>query len=112
MLTAALLLVGYNLYDDHQAEVATSHVLEALQHEMPTPVLQEPEPSEPPDYVINPDMEMPTIEIENNDYIGVLEIPSLELTLPVMSEWSYAGLKIAPCRYSGSVYTGSMAIVL
>lgn len=115
LLAAALLLVGYNLYDEYRAGQTANHVLEALQQQMPeTPSddLQTPENSileqtEIPDYVLNPDMEMPTQEIEGNDYIGVLEIPSLGLSLPVMSEWSYPRLKLAPCRYHGSAYTGS-----
>lgn len=45
-----------------------------------------------------------------NSYIGILEIPSLDLSLPVMNEWSYPNLKIAPCRYSGSAYTGNFTI--
>lgn len=118
LLAAALLLVGYNLYDEYRAGQTANHVLEALQQQMPeTPSddLQTPENSileqtEIPDYVLNPDMEMPTQEIEGNDYIGVLEIPSLGLFLPVMSEWSYSKLKLAPCCYHGSAYTGSLTI--
>jgi sortase A len=43
-------------------------------------------------------------------YIGVLRIPSLGLALPVMQNWSYAKLKIAPCRYSGSIAGDDMVI--
>ena len=68
------------------------------------------EQTELPDYILNPDMEMPTEEVEGNDYIGVLEIPSSEISLPVMSEWSYPNLKTSPCRYSGSAYTGNLVI--
>lgn len=118
LLAAALLLVGYNLYDEYRAGQTANHVLEALQQQMPeTPSddLQTPENSileqtEIPDYVLNPDMEMPIQEIEGNDYIGLLEIPSLGISLPVMSEWSYPKLKLAPCRYHGSAYTGSLTI--
>ena len=75
LLAAALLLVGYNLYDEYRAGQTANHVLEALQQQMPeTPSddLQTPENSileqtEIPDYVLNPDMEMPTQEIEGND---------------------------------------------
>ena len=63
-----------------------------------------------PDYILNPDMEMPVEHIDGQDYIGVLAIPGLELKLPVISEWSYPRLKIAPCRYAGSAYTGDLII--
>jgi len=63
-----------------------------------------------PAFVLNPEMEMPTEKINGNYYIGVLEIPSLGLELPVMSDWSYPRLRIAPCRYKGSAYSGDLII--
>jgi sortase A len=63
-----------------------------------------------PDYILNPKMDMPETEIEGTRYIGTLEIPKIGLVLPVISEWSYPNLKIAPCRYSGSVYLDNMVI--
>lgn len=108
MLVSALCLTGYNFYDEFRAGMASGHILESL--EQTSLSSQESDNLELPDYIINPDMEMPTIEIEGNDYIGVLQIPSLELTLPVISQWSYPGLRVAPCRYSGSVYSGSMVV--
>lgn len=122
LLAAAFLLTGYNLIDEHRADADANHALELLQKEIPADPLDDiqlPDFSEPgseagtvelPDYILNPDMEMPVINIEGNGYIGVLEIPALELSLPVMSEWSYPKLKIAPCRYQGSAYTGSFVI--
>ena len=118
LLAAALLLVGYNLVDEYRAGQTANHVLEALQQQMPEPISDDLrttensilEQTELPDYILNPDMEMPTQEMEGNDYIGVLEISSLELSLPVMNEWSYPRLKLAPCRYSGSAYTGNLVI--
>ena len=55
-------------------------------------------------------MEMPVEEINKNLYIGILEIPSLGLKLPVINEWSYPNLKISPCRYEGSVYQNNLII--
>ena len=62
------------------------------------------------DNTSTPEGEMPVIEIDGYDYIGVLQIPSLDLTLPVISDWSYPALQIAPCRYEGSAYNGGMVI--
>ena len=39
-----------------------------------------------------------------------LSIPSIGLALPVMQQWSYPGLKIAPGRYFGSLYTDDLVI--
>ena len=63
-----------------------------------------------PDYMLNPKMEMPVVRSNGQDYIGVLEIPSLGLELPIISEWNYARLKKAPCRYAGSAYLDNLVI--
>lgn len=55
-------------------------------------------------------MEMPVVVIDGQEYVGTLEIPVLELELPVLSKWSYPGLKISPCRYTGSAYLNNMTI--
>ena len=55
--------------------------------------------------------EMPVVEIEGNEYIGYLELPTILLSLPVMSDWSYPQLRIAPCRYSGSAYDDTMVVM-
>ena len=47
--------------------------------------------------------EMTRVEIGGYDYIGYLSIPALELELPIMADWDYGQLQIAPCRYHGSV---------
>lgn len=57
-----------------------------------------------------PDREMPAVQALQRDYCGVLEIPSLGLSLPILSSWSYPNLKISPCRYYGSVYQNNMVI--
>ena len=118
LFAAALFLTGYNLYDEYRAGAIANRVPNVLQqqtsesssNDMQLPENSLPDQAELPDYILNPDMEMPTEEVESNDYIGVLEIPSLEISLPVMSEWSYPKLKTSPCRYSGSAYTGNLAI--
>ena len=51
-----------------------------------------------------------TINVEGYDYIGTISIPTLNLELPVMSEYDYDRLKIAPCRYYGSIYTNDLII--
>lgn len=62
------------------------------------------------DYLFNPSMDMPSVMLDGDDYIGILSIPALEIVLPVMEDWDYEKLKTAPCRYSGSVYTDNMVI--
>lgn len=47
--------------------------------------------------------EMAETVINGHAYIGYLSIPALGLELPIMSGWDYQKLRIAPCRYYGSV---------
>ena len=65
---------------------------------------------ETPLFVQHPEMEMPESKIDGRYYIGMLEVPDKNLRLPVMSDWSEEDLKIAPCRYSGSVYSRDIVI--
>jgi sortase A len=51
-----------------------------------------------------------TISVDGEIYIGVLRIPALGLSLPVMRDWNYERLKISPCRYSGSADGDAMVI--
>lgn len=111
LIAAALLLTGYNLWDEWRAGQTAQQVLE----QMPvTAETQEPSPDpneqEIPDYILNPDMEMPTVEVDGNNYIGTLDIPRLNISLPIMSEWSDARLKTAPCRYVGTAYKSGFVI--
>lgn len=110
LLLAAFCLTGYNLWDEGRAAGAVESTMQVL--EVETPVLEELDLPEEmvPDYVLNPWMPMPVMEIDGHEYVGYIEIPALELRLPVLSEWSYPNLKISPCRYAGSVYLNSMVI--
>lgn len=55
--------------------------------------------------------ELPVREIDGYDYIGFVGIPALNRELPVMADWSYPQLKIAPCRFSGSTNSSDMVIM-
>ena len=123
LVAAALFLTAYNLYDEHRAELAAGRAVAQLEIPLPVnaPAEAPPEgtaaqaPANPreieiPDYVLDPTREMPVRSIDGEDYIGMLEIPALDRTLPVISEWSYPRLKIAPCRYAGSAYLGNLII--
>ncbi|MGI6743983.1 MAG: sortase [Eubacteriales bacterium] len=63
-----------------------------------------------PDYQLNPEMDMPGVVLDGSRYIGILDIPSLWLSLPIMGDWNDRNLKLAPCRYSGTVYQDDLVI--
>jgi sortase A len=108
-VVAAAVLVGYNLYDSWRAGNASSSALEQVEDQM-IDTYDTGSALTRIDYYRNPNIEMPTVEIDGFEYIGKLEIASLNLELPVMSSWSYAGLNVAPCRYSGSAYMDDLVI--
>lgn len=112
LIAAAVLLTGYNLWDDWRANKAAGQVLEQMYGMVGTQGQSSADPDEQkiPDYILNPDMEMPTVEVDGHDYIGTLDIPSLQLSLPVMNDWSYPQLKISPCRYAGTAYQSGFVI--
>lgn len=118
LVTAAVLLLVYNLWDGHRARESEEAILaEYLQEnkkasESPDASDKEDEQNIP-DYILNPDMDMPEYTLKSlGDVacIGILEIPALDLELPVISSWSYSSLRLAPCRYSGSAYKGDLVI--
>lgn len=43
--------------------------------------------------------------------IGSIRIPSVGIQLPVLNDWSEDMLKVAPCRYQGSISGGDMIIM-
>jgi len=65
----------------------------------------------PIEYLDPSAFEMTEEEINGHAYIGYLSIPKLELELPVMADWSYSKLQIAPCRYTGSVRGEDLVIM-
>lgn len=125
-IVTALSLYLFNTYENQKADEQVEVILHQIHEVMPIAETQRNEEhlyEDPlaslneaeidqciPDYVLNPLMEMPTVSVEGNTYIGTLYFPSLQVELPVMNDWSYPNLKTAPCLYSGSIYTGTAVI--
>ncbi len=107
LLAAALSLLAYNRWDNWRAGQTVADIrdaLEAAEEDSGSFTVMEDRADD------SENEEMETIEIDGYAYIGTLSIPSYGLELPVMAEWSYAGLKIAPGRYSGSARTDDLVI--
>lgn len=124
LILSALLLFLYNKQEDRnagqEAELTLvqiqSSIQNAKQETAPEPTdateetaePEEPEESTEPTEPLSP--EMPKVVINGNEYIGYLSIPDLELELPVMADWTYAKLQVAPCRQFGSSRTDDLVI--
>lgn len=50
------------------------------------------------------------LQLDGNYYCGYLTLDTLGLELPVLNEWSYPNLNIAPCRYEGMPQTNDFII--
>lgn len=122
LLLAALFLVLYNVHTDRESGAASVEILQELKEEIsehtspteetvyipPQEDLYEEyesqeatEPTEPTD---------PVMELDGRQYVGVLQIPSLDVELPILYEWSYPNLRLAPCRYHGAAAAGNLVI--
>ena len=110
LIAAALFLSAYNEMASHEARNSTQQGIEQRCETLPTERTAGTEAPAVPEYLLDAGREMPVQTINGRDYIGVLSIPSLELELPVISQWDYPALKVAPCRYSGSLYQDNLII--
>lgn len=109
LILGALGLLAYNEWDASRADKASQEALGKLEETL-NETIEEKADSEVIQPELDPEQEMTVTDIDGWGYIGCLSIPSIGLELPVMSEWSYAGLKIAPGRYSGSTYADNMVV--
>ena len=109
LLLGSVLLSQINQREDAAAQQAAMEVLPQLVeqvHERTANDSTEPTEVElqiPVELLTEEDKKMTEVEIDGHLYIGYITIPAVQMELPVMSDWSYPKLKIAPCRYTGSV---------
>lgn len=114
LLVSAILLLGYNIYENKNAQSSSEQMLESVVNEITKRANEKKQSSENGDYTpVDPfNTEMTVVEIDGYKYIGYISVPKLEnLELPVMSEWNYDLLKKAPCRYTGSVKTNDLVLL-
>lgn len=104
LIVSAFSLLVWNREADRRAAEASERVLPEVKQAMEEQWIAETAPEE----------EAPkgplTAEIDGYAYIGILSIPALDLELPVMDEWDYDRLKLAPCLYFGSPEEDDMVI--
>ena len=98
LIAAALCLTVFNIGDDWRAGREAGQILAEMEKGM-----EEDEKNAAGENGADADGQaLAVIPVDGNSYMGVLEIPDLDLTLPVMADWSYPKLRVAPCRYMGS----------
>lgn len=113
LILSALLLLLYNRYEDANAGQEAESLLENVEAVIETKRIKVPVTSKRPDATPSTtplDSQMPVVMLDGYEYVGYVEIPILGLKLPVMSEWDYTRLKVAPCRQFGSSRTDDLVI--
>lgn len=102
---AAVVLTLYNVHLENTAKKLSAEVLSLMKVEDIS--INE---NNLPDYLVNPDMDMPVRNIDGKGFVGTISIPAIDINLPVMTEWSYDNLKISPCVYEGTPYKNDLII--
>lgn len=112
LVLTALSLFLYNQWEASGAEQSVQALLPQLQQQLQERQEEQAESGKVPPEQLDPkNYEMTEAEIEGYAYIGYLSIPALRLELPVMSQWDYERLKIAPCRYEGSAKSDDLVLL-
>lgn len=93
-------LTLYNVWDEQRAEVTVAESVTLVEKNIQV----QPEEQQ----LIVPEAQpfMSSVQVDGYNYVGVLEIPAMELKLPVLEEWSESLLRVAPCMYEGNLYDG------
>lgn len=117
-LLSAAALWGYNTMQERTAGETVREVLQEIAPPVNNPDKPQYEDLQGgwvpeiqlPNYVLNPQMDLPEKEYDGRIYVGVITIPALNVELPVLKQWSRPGAKVAPCRYEGTPYLDDLVI--
>ncbi len=100
LILSALLLFSQNEQESEEAGRRSDELLTQVQAQISGESL--PDVQEQP--------QDPLALANGYEAIGILDLPDLELTLPVLADWDDARLKAAPCRHFGSIEGGDLVI--
>lgn len=102
LVLAATAIFTYFDYIDRRAGEYSQELLEDFFHDVPKKTHVEKESAKG---------EMPQTTFRGYPLVGVIKIPEVSVQLPILNEWNYDLLNIAPCRYSGSVIGRDLIIL-
>ena len=99
LIMAAGILCIWNWKTDRVVETNTTKILEKMEKRLQEKLLKDAEKSADK-----------SIDLDGEEYIGILDIPKLNLTLPIMRTCNDGNLQKSPCRYSGDASTNNLVI--
>lgn len=110
-------MIWYNAQEDDDAEEFASQKLPDIQsvivQRREKALAEEDDVYNSPVFTSEEDLndyKMEAVFIDGYAYIGYLTVPSVELELPIMDRWTEELIKLAPCRYYGSLETHDLVI--
>lgn len=115
LILSALLLFVHNEHEDVQAGIQSETVLADMHtviaerkeiHLNPARITHDN--SEPTD--ATEENELPAVEVQGFSCVGIISIPKIEIELPVLADWDYIRLTVAPCRQFGSSRSDDLVI--
>ncbi len=106
-----LVLSGLGLYlAQQQEDISAGQTAAVLLQQLENKTLPiETRPENQPEGQADP--VLPQMQYMGYTLLGSIRIPSVGIQLPVLDQWSEEMLKVAPCRYAGSISGGNMIIM-
>ena len=100
LLVGAMVTLAVWRWNIHHSEKQSQYYVDTLRALIPEPQNAVPEERR--------DNTMSVLSIDGTDFAGIVEIPRYESALPVCADWGKTSKY--PCRFSGSIYDGTMQI--
>ena len=100
LLVVAIVILALWRWNIHSSEKRAQYYVNTLQELIPDPQNAVPEERR--------DNTMSVLSVDETDFVGIVELPRYESVLPVCADWGKTFNY--PCRFSGSIYDGTMQI--
>ena len=116
LFAAALGMFGVNMVRDIRMTAKLTDVLAQLSPEIDAAALNAPEPlsreelssvtkrTKVPYYQLSPLAELPSVEVDGEEYVGILFAPSAAIELPILRRSDSGELPAEPCVFQGTPY--------
>lgn len=102
LILVAFALVLYNIYREYEAKKRVEKYLSKLEQIIKDHSGENNNADE--------GQNSSTMQIDGMNFLGILSVPSKNLELPILADYSYELLDTAPCRYSGSYDSDDLVI--
>jgi sortase A len=100
LLLGAVVMLAFWRWNIHNSEKEAKYYISTLQALIPETQNAVPEERR--------DNTMAVLSVDGADFVGLIELPRYGSVLPVCADWGKTSKY--PCRFSGSIYNGTMQI--